>query len=54
VTPDTTPSAFFDFGPFRLDPARRRLMRDGEPVKLTAKAYDVLDFWTSAYQSIDD
>jgi DNA-binding winged helix-turn-helix (wHTH) protein/tetratricopeptide (TPR) repeat protein len=42
VTPDTTPSAFFDFGPFRLDPARRRLMRDGEPVKLTAKAYDVL------------
>jgi DNA-binding winged helix-turn-helix (wHTH) protein/tetratricopeptide (TPR) repeat protein len=42
VIPDTTPSAFFDFGPFRLDPMKRRLTRDGEPVKLTAKAYDVL------------
>jgi|GEM_PF-2521075 len=30
------------FGPFRLDPAGRRLLRDGEPVGLTAKVLDVL------------
>ncbi len=30
------------FGPFRLDPAGRRLLRDGEPVGLTAKVFDVL------------
>lgn len=30
------------FGPFRLDPAGRRLLRDGEPVPVTAKVLDVL------------
>jgi DNA-binding winged helix-turn-helix (wHTH) protein len=42
VAPSTAPSLFYDFGPFRLDPAKRRLTRDGEPVKLTAKTLDVL------------
>jgi DNA-binding winged helix-turn-helix (wHTH) protein len=32
----------FQFGPFILDPAERVLTRDGEPVKLTPKAFDVL------------
>ncbi len=32
----------YNFGPFRLDPARRRLMRDGTPMKLPAKQFDVL------------
>ncbi len=32
----------FDFGPFRLDAARRRLTRGGAPVKLPAKQVDVL------------
>jgi DNA-binding winged helix-turn-helix (wHTH) protein/tetratricopeptide (TPR) repeat protein len=32
----------YEFGPFRLDAARRRLLRDGRPVRLTAKAFDVL------------
>ena len=33
---------FYEFGPFRLDPLKRRLMRDGEAVKLTPKALDLL------------
>jgi len=32
----------YEFGPFRLDPAARHLFRDGEPVGLTPKAFDVL------------
>jgi len=33
---------FYEFGPFRLDPVKRRLMRDGEPLRLTPKAFDLL------------
>ena len=33
---------FYKFGPFRLDSLKRRLMRDGEPVRLTPKAFDLL------------
>jgi serine/threonine protein kinase/TolB-like protein/Flp pilus assembly protein TadD len=32
----------FAFGPFRLDPGSRRLLRDGHPVPLPPKAFDVL------------
>ena len=32
----------YEFGPFRLDPVKRRLLRDGEPVPLTPKALDTL------------
>lgn len=32
----------YEFGPFRLDPLKRRLIRDGEPVRLTPKALDLL------------
>jgi Tol biopolymer transport system component/DNA-binding winged helix-turn-helix (wHTH) protein len=32
----------YEFGPFRLDPVKRRLLRDGEPVQLTPKAFDTL------------
>jgi len=32
----------YEFGPFRLDPVKRRLLRDGEPVPLTPKAFDTL------------
>jgi hypothetical protein len=31
----------FEFGPYRLDTAERVLLRDGEPVPLTLKAFDV-------------
>ena len=33
---------FYEFGPFRLDQRKRRLMRDGEPLRLTPKALDLL------------
>ena len=33
---------FYEFGPFRLEPSKRRLLRDGEPVALTPKAFDTL------------
>src|SRR5687768_12629556 len=32
----------YEFGPFRLDPAERRLLRDDEPVALTPKCFDLL------------
>lgn len=32
----------YEFGPFRLEPASRRLLRGGAEVPLTAKAFDVL------------
>ncbi len=32
----------YDFGPFRLEPAERLLLRDGQPVPLPPKAYDLL------------
>ena len=34
----------FEFGPFRLQPAERRLVRGSEPVALTPKAFDLLVF----------
>ena len=40
----TTESAghFYEFGPFRLDPAERLLVRESVPVTLTPKVFDVL------------
>lgn len=32
----------YEFGPFRLDPTERLLVRDGQPIPLTPKAFDVL------------
>ncbi|HET9532735.1 MAG TPA: hypothetical protein VFQ92_20440 [Blastocatellia bacterium] len=32
----------YDFGPFRLDADKRLLLKDGEPVILTRKAFDTL------------
>ena len=40
VLPDTV--ELYEFGPFRLDPAERKLSRDNEPVVLTPKAFDTL------------
>ncbi|PWT94467.1 MAG: hypothetical protein C5B55_02700 [Blastocatellia bacterium] len=33
---------FYEFGPFRLDPERHRLLRDGEPVPLSPKSIEAL------------
>lgn len=32
----------FEFGPFRFDPAEQRLLRDGKPISLPPKAFDLL------------
>lgn len=40
-TPAAVPQAY-EFGPYRLEPATRRLQRDGEPVPLTPKAFELL------------
>jgi DNA-binding winged helix-turn-helix (wHTH) protein/TolB-like protein len=37
-----TAQHFYDFGSFRVDAQRRRLLRDGEIVPLTPKAFDTL------------
>jgi Tol biopolymer transport system component/DNA-binding winged helix-turn-helix (wHTH) protein len=36
------PKPSYEFGPFRLDPSEHRLLRDGRPIPLTPKAFDVL------------
>ncbi|HWS99282.1 MAG TPA: winged helix-turn-helix domain-containing protein [Pyrinomonadaceae bacterium] len=36
------PPRFYDFGPFRLDRAERRLLRGARPVQLTIKAFETL------------
>ncbi len=36
------PHRLFEFGPFVLDAAERRLLRDGEPVPLSPKAFETL------------
>src|SRR5262245_7428415 len=33
---------FYEFGPFRLVPEERLLLRGGEPISLTSKAFDLL------------
>ena len=33
---------FYDFGVFRIDTTKRLLLKDGEPVQLTPKAFDTL------------
>lgn len=37
-----SPKHFYEFGPFRLDTVKRRLVRDGEVVSLTPKAFETL------------
>ena len=42
VTPSRETPRLYEFGPFRLDPAERKLMRGNEVVALTPKAFDTL------------
>lgn len=37
-------SHFYQFGPFRVDPDRQLLLRSGEPVPLTSKAFETVRF----------
>jgi len=36
------PKPLYEFGPFRVDPQNRLLLRDGQPVPLTGKPFDIL------------
>jgi TolB-like protein/Tfp pilus assembly protein PilF len=36
------PATAYEFGPFRLDPRERRLLREGQPVTLRPKVFDLL------------
>src|SRR5918911_127914 len=36
------PARFYEFGPFRIDAAKRLLLREGEALALTPKAFDTL------------
>ena len=38
----SSPKPFFDFGPYRVDVAKRVLLRDGTPVPLPPKAFETL------------
>ncbi len=38
----TRPQHLYEFGPYRLDTAEQLLLRDGEPVPLTPKAFEML------------
>jgi DNA-binding winged helix-turn-helix (wHTH) protein/tetratricopeptide (TPR) repeat protein len=51
MTGTATPSVL-SFGPYRLDPANARLLRDGEPVSLTPKALDLLGHLARRPQSL--
>ena len=41
-TSEAASETSFRFGPFRLDPARRMLLRDGERIALPAKSFETL------------
>src|SRR5580658_7108297 len=38
----SSPRVVYGFGPFRLDTAKRALLRSGEPVALSSRAFDIL------------
>src|ERR1039458_4298148 len=37
-----TRTLLYEFGPFRVDPQKRLLLQDGQPVPLTGKAFDII------------
>src|SRR4051812_35784385 len=39
---DESAREIFLFGPFRLDPLQRRIERDGSPLQLSGRAFDIL------------
>ena len=40
--PEKPTRRLYDFGPFRADPQKRVLLKDGQPVALTGKPFDIL------------
>ena len=42
TNPDQRTKELYEFGPFRVDPEREILLREGEPVPLTPKTFQIL------------
>src|SRR5277367_6629992 len=42
VRPTQTAKELYEFGPFQVDPEKETLVRDGEPVPLTTKTFQIL------------
>lgn len=40
--PEEKERVLYEFDAFRVDPVRRVLLRDGEPVSITPKAFSIL------------
>ena len=47
-------SCLYEFGLFRLDPAERRLLREGRPIALRAKIFDTLCILVEAHGRLVD
>src|SRR3954471_5263393 len=47
-------SFIYEFGPFRLDPEERRLLREGQPISLRAKIFDTLCMLVEAHGHLLD
>lgn len=47
-------SPIYEFGPFRLDPAERRLFREGQPITLRAKIFETLCVLVEAHGHLVD
>jgi DNA-binding winged helix-turn-helix (wHTH) protein/tetratricopeptide (TPR) repeat protein len=39
---NTDPKVIYEFGPFRMDPDKQVLLRDGQPIAVTPKAFETL------------
>jgi DNA-binding winged helix-turn-helix (wHTH) protein len=42
ATPGSRAKELYEFGPFRVDPEKQTLLRDGKPVSLTPKSFQLL------------
>jgi DNA-binding winged helix-turn-helix (wHTH) protein len=42
TSPGERPKELYEFGPFRVDPKKETLLREGEPVPLTPKTFQIL------------
>src|SRR5690242_9748077 len=47
--PDATRLVVYEFAPYRLDPAKRSLIRDGKKIPLPPKTFDLLQLLVEAH-----
>ncbi len=51
---NASPKRFFEFGSFRIDTVKRLLLRDGEPIALKAKCFEMLQVLVEARGQVLD